>query len=155
MRVYVPMWFQIKWHPTIKDAPINLWKSIWMSSFLEDVLRDIVDNVIQSNGYFAHPENILLAMLWDERRKMRELAVNRIISAKTHNTRELKKFEIPILNFSARDCVELIDWNNCIVTEPSLTKSMTGKNLPSFKREKRNPLLFKDVFDHPCHTQAV
>ena len=65
MRVYVPMRFQIKCHPTIKDALMNLCKSIWVSRFLEDDLRDIVDNVIQSNGYFAQSENILLAMLCD------------------------------------------------------------------------------------------
>ena len=73
MRVYVPMWFQIKCHPTIKDASMNLWESIWMSRFLEDDLRDIVYNVIQSNGYFAHPENILFAMPCDQRASFNQI----------------------------------------------------------------------------------
>lgn len=36
--------------------------------------------VIQHNGYFAHCENILLAMIVDDRKFVRELGYGRIIN---------------------------------------------------------------------------
>ena len=39
MRVYAPMWFFIKCNGKVKDAPINLWRSISLSRYLDDDLR--------------------------------------------------------------------------------------------------------------------
>ena len=50
---------------------------------LSDTLKAVVDPVIERNAYFAHPENILLCMLGDERKFIRELAMRRILKARS------------------------------------------------------------------------
>ena len=37
-------------------------------------------DVLQRNGYFAHPENVLVAMLGDDNEDLRRLAVNKIFA---------------------------------------------------------------------------
>lgn len=51
---------------------------------LPSYLKECIDAVIQRNGYFAHPDNLLLAMLTDERHDVRSLAIRRIQEAKDH-----------------------------------------------------------------------
>ena len=107
---YVPMWFEIKCQPSIKDASKNLWKSISLSAYLKEDLAKCIQKVIQNNAYFAHPEN-LLAMLCDEKQKIRKLAVSRMISARKSTGKSiLRKFEVPLLNSDEKkDYTELID----------------------------------------------
>ena len=67
MSVYAPMWFHIKTKSACTEGSKHLWRMIKYSRYLEKHMRDAVDEVIQRNGYFGHAENILLAMLADER----------------------------------------------------------------------------------------
>ena len=83
----------------------------------------VIDPVIQRNAYFGHPENILLAMLTDERKHIRELGLRRILKARTivklpkrttkkrksTKTTAIREFAIPKLNFEATDYVDLIN----------------------------------------------
>ena len=41
-----------------------------------DDLKEIIDPVIKRNGYFGHPEGILLAMLKDQRSHIKQLALS-------------------------------------------------------------------------------
>ena len=40
-------------------------------------------DVLQRNGYFAHPENVLVAMLEDDNEDLRRLAVNKIFAIRS------------------------------------------------------------------------
>ncbi|GBP79762.1 hypothetical protein EVAR_56670_1 [Eumeta japonica] len=73
IKVYAPSWFEIKNKPSCKDRSRHLFKIIFSSRFLPEDLKCIVDTVIQRNGYFADSENLLLAMITDERKHIREL----------------------------------------------------------------------------------
>ena len=77
-----PVWFSIKMHPSCKDGARHLFKIIQQSRYLSKELRDIVDPVLQRNGYFSHPENLMLAMITDERQHIRELGLRRILKAR-------------------------------------------------------------------------
>lgn len=46
-------------------------------------LKKVIDPVIQRNGYFAVPENLLLSMLCDERKRVRGLGLRRVLKART------------------------------------------------------------------------
>lgn len=154
-RVYAPMWFHIKTKSRIKDASLNLWRTINFSRYLKDDLRKIVDTTIQRNGFFAHPESLLVAMLADDRRHIRELSVRRILSirAKKAAQKKIRKFEIPKINFSANDYIDLINWQDCVLTEPSLTQHITDEELHGILTEDSIELPL--LFELPCHTQAV
>lgn len=155
IKVYAPMWFYIKTKPTIKDAPLNLWRTISLSRYLNDDLRKIVDNTIQRNGFFAHPESVLVAMLADNRKHFRELAIRRILSirAKKSTQTKIRKFVLPKINFLADDYTDLIIWQSSALSEPTLTQHLTDENLKSVITDG-SPLL-PLLFELPCHTQAV
>ncbi|CAK1579256.1 unnamed protein product [Parnassius mnemosyne] len=90
VKVYAPTWFSIKTHPSCKDGARHLYKLISASRYLTAELKAVIDPVIIRNGYFAHPENLLLAMLIDSQQHIRELAARRILKA-----RELPLLRLP------------------------------------------------------------
>lgn len=51
--------------------------------YLPEDIKVVLDLVIQRNAYFAHPENLLLSMMTDNNKHIRELACRRIIKAST------------------------------------------------------------------------
>lgn len=149
VQVYSRMWFAIKTKPRLEYGAKHLWKTISISRGLPNNIKIIIDKVIQDNAYFAHPENVLVAMLVDTRQHIRELAVRRILKARQLGIGK-RIFKIPKINFDAQDYVDLIDWSNCTVSEPPLTKDMSEEQLLDIIKSEESPF---DFF--PCHTQAV
>lgn len=153
LNVYAPMWFKIKSHPSCKDGARHLWQTIKLSRYLSDDLKKVIDPVISRNAYFAHPENLILAMLTDERQHVRELGLRRILKAREIKTKAIRHFKLPSLNFDAEDYINLIDWQNTEVTEPPITSNISTEDLKEFIRSPDTPML--DFPKFPCHTQAV
>ena len=155
LKVYAPMWFTIKSKPSCKDGSKHLWMQMNRSRYLPDDIKTVVDPVIQRNGYFGHPENILLTMLTDERSAIRELGLRRIMRARASKTRlrGVRCFEVPTLNFDAAEYIDMINWQNCVITEPPATKSLSDEELESLVRTPETPVVQFPRF--PCHTQAV
>ena len=87
-------------------------------------LKMVIDPVIQRNAYFANPENILLAMISDEQKHIRELAMRRILRARSESY-GIRHFKIPPLRFDATEYFNLIDWQSCDVTEPPLLSEIS------------------------------
>jgi len=100
MKVHAPMWFIIKNNSSIKYGARHLWSSIHKSRYLSDELELIVDPVIQRNAFFSHPENILLSIITDDRKAVRELKMGRILHARPVKYR-IRECCVPILNFNA------------------------------------------------------
>ena len=81
IKVYFPGWFQIKFNNKITDGPKNYFNILTqVMEFPNKIIQDIAVAVLQRNAYFAHHENILLAMLADNDHNVRLLAVNKILS---------------------------------------------------------------------------
>ena len=83
VRVYIPMWFCIKTKPSCKDGARHLWKTIYLSRYLSPELKRVIDPVLQRNSFFAHPENLILSMITDERIHIRQLGLRRILKARS------------------------------------------------------------------------
>lgn len=66
LKSYMPMWFKIKCDNRISNGPIHVYWAIETSRYLSDELKAVVFPVIERNSFYAHPENILIAMLFDE-----------------------------------------------------------------------------------------
>ncbi|GBL82608.1 hypothetical protein AVEN_263691-1 [Araneus ventricosus] len=95
-------------------------------------------------------------MLHDSRKHIRELAVRRILGTrdeKTKNSGGLRFLKLPKLNFEAADYIDLIDWSNCVVTEPPLTMHIKDKDLKEMCKEEQFPALTLEEFT--CHMQSV
>ena len=113
MKVYVSVWFSIKCHCSATEGPKHFHQLIHRSKFLPSKYRAVVDKVLQHNCYFAHAENILLAMLHDDSPAIRELGARRILKARNEETLAIRKFTLPKLNFEAPNYVAMIDWQKC------------------------------------------
>ena len=90
IKVYFPGWFQIKFNNKTTDGPKNYFNILTqVMGFPNNIIQNIVVAVLQRNAYFAHHENVLLAMLADNDHNVRLLAVNKIrsisVSAKNLN----------------------------------------------------------------------
>ena len=67
IQVNGPTWFDIKTMPSCKDGARHLHMMMVRTRYLSSSLRKVVDPVIQRNGFFGHPENLLLSMIIDDR----------------------------------------------------------------------------------------
>ena len=156
--VYFPSWFEIKCKNKITDGSRNLFIIVKrIKSVPDEKVAEIALSVIQNNAFFAHPENILLSMLGDEEKRIRKLAVDRILCLrflksqnqdKVQEEDTVRKFLIPQIDTSAKSYHKLSDINSEHVKEPPLTQDLSNEML---KEIVTSPL----SFHHPCHSQAV
>lgn len=151
VKVYSPVWFSIKNKQFCYDGAKNLWKTIFLSRNLEKETRTIIDPVIQRNGYFGHCETILLAMMVDERKNVREQALKKILDSRQKRSSKIRKFRLPNFKFDAADYTDLIEWVD--VTEPPITRNISDDELSFLVLNLPNEL--KKIMRFPCHTQAV
>lgn len=94
LRVYAPTWFNVKLNNKCVNGSYNLWFLIKASSYLSQEHKEVVNKSIQTNAFFGHHENILLGMIRDKNKKIRELACERILKARSQNVRtESSKFQ--------------------------------------------------------------
>ena len=143
----------IKTKPSCKDAAKHLWSTIHLSRYLPAELKEVVDPVIQRNGFFGHPENLLLTMITDERKHIRELGLRRILKARSNPVVGIRKFTIPDLNFNSSDYIELIDWHTTAITEPPLIVDVSDAVVADLVKSGDSPIV--DFPRFPSHTQAV
>ena len=155
MKVYAPMWFTIKLNPYCTDGPRNLWKTINVSRYLKDELKTVVDPIIQRNGYFGHPETIILSMITDDRQPIREFGLRRILRARKEKKEGIRYYKIPPLNFKANSYIDLIDWQKCTLTEPPLTTDLTEGDLKNLISSGESVVQHLENLKFPCHTQSV
>ena len=118
----------------------------------------IVKKVLEDNSYFAHPENILLSMVFDENRNVRKKGAEKIIESRNllaaQNYDELRHFRVPgkFLNLNARNYYEVLDLSKMKPEDcdPPLLKH--------FSIEKLRSCIDGDqlkIDEFPCHSQAV
>ena len=152
MTVYAPMWFSIKQNSSYVNGPRHVFKSIELTQSLGEEVTKVVHPVIKRNGYFAHPENILISMIDDDNRDIREVGWRRIKDARqTKKGKSVRPFKVPPLNFDAEKYTELIDWQTTKITEPPLTMQMTDEDINNHI-DQRTKISFGEF---PCHTQSV
>ena len=70
--VYVPVVMAIKHRPDVVDAPVHICDSLHRQrEHFDSEALDVVIKNIKRNSYMAHPENVLLAMLGDQKADVR------------------------------------------------------------------------------------
>ena len=152
LKVYALLWFLIKGNSSCKSGALHVWQTIHNSRYFSVDLRAVVDPVIQCNGYFRHPENILLCMLSDERKHIRELAMRHILRARSEQY-GLRLFMILKLNFEAKEKIDLINWQQTPISEPPIFVNNSADDIEMFVASGDTPLM--DFPKYSCHTQAV
>jgi hypothetical protein len=153
MRVYIPMYFNIKYKSSSNYGSVHFSKFIMYSQYLPPNLSSIVHKAIENNAYFAHPENIILAMLYDQRPHIRRLACERILKARENaeDIEGVRPFIHPQINFDCNDYVDMIDWNVATITEPPFTRNKSYNGISEYMT---SDAIFEDL-QIPCHIQAT
>lgn len=149
------MYFNVKFYNSVVYGSKLLFNFIRSSQFLPKNLQEIVNKAIQNNSFFAHTENILLAMLFDERKSVRENAINKIIyyREKLQDTSKLRSYKKNIINFDCTDYMNLVDLDNDdILFEPPLTFDIPHEHLLEYLNSEEIPLADPEI---PSHIQGT
>ena len=80
-------------------------------------VRDVVNRVLQRNGYFALPKNILISMLMDEQEHVQELAWRRILKCRSNFSMKRRKYVVPKVLFDAEHYYEMFNWQATTISE--------------------------------------
>ena len=125
--------------------------------FPNKIIQDIAVAVLQRNAYFAHHENILLAMLADNDHNVCLLAVNQILSIRVSKKNwdnigrdeevDVRKFIIPKINTNAKT-YSLSNLSLKDMHKPPALKHLLNEEIEAFQQHKLN-------LEHLCHHQAV
>ena len=73
-----PMWFYIKIHPLIIDGPLNTFRCLQLLKNLNAEEKRVAKKAVQRNAFFAHSDQLLLAMCADNDETIRQKAVTLI-----------------------------------------------------------------------------
>ena len=152
---YAPMWFMFKTYPLLTDAPKHWFRILQIAASSEPEVKEIVLKNITRNGYYFHPESILLSYICSRDRDERSYAVEKIkliraksrdpsIGDKTPRTRQNPKK----LNISASKLHEVIG-DSEFNFEPLHTCDTKTDDLEKFIE---SPLVIKP---YPSNTQSV
>jgi hypothetical protein len=113
--------------------PKNFFFGLSLIQKLPKADRDIVEDVFSRNAYMAHPENVLLTMLCDSNKSLRDRAVKTILQIRENPT----KFKD---DFKYEETSGMSDESDC----PSESESET-----EFLSEEEDPDDAKDDFPYP------
>ena len=72
------MWFYIKIHPLIIDGPLNTFRCLQLLKNLNAEEKKVAKKAVQRNAFFAHSDQLLLAMCADNDETIRQKAVTLI-----------------------------------------------------------------------------
>ena len=121
--------------------------------------REILEPIISWNGFYAHPENILLSLLASTSRQDRILGITTILEIRRKQNVDQKRkrrvtknsgirlFRVPYINFKSESISQLTDLT-LAETEPPLTLGMSEGELKSITD------IPMDLGGYPCHTTS-
>lgn len=158
VEVYAPVMFDIKYKSSVVYRPVHLAKMIKLSRTLPRNYLNIVQSSIQRNGYYAHPEHIIMAMANDNDENIRRMAWIKVIAARSEENRNkpLRKFQVPEINFECENYTSMTDVPAAV--DPPILRDVEVNQLnldflaskPILKHE-----IGKNLKNMPVHTQAV
>ncbi|GBL94841.1 hypothetical protein AVEN_197523-1 [Araneus ventricosus] len=151
----MPVWFAVKKSKYFTDGPKHVFQTIQTSRYLSDELLQVIDPVIQRNAFFARTDNVLLAMLVDEKEHIRDLDYRMILKARqiAPKKKTVRNFVPPKINFQASDYIDIINWNSCVVYPPPILQDLSEDDIKSLINSDTTPI--REIQKFPCHTQAV
>lgn len=159
MKVYIPAWCWIKKQPSWVYGARHLFRIISFSRALQSSTFLVVMGKVKNNCYYAHTENLLLSMIVDDDKEIRQKAYDRIINARKQMINrglvgELREFEKPsnrIIDVGADHYSLMIDWDNYVIHEPPYTMRLSLEELYTY-RDSDIKLFVPEI---PCHSQRT
>lgn len=118
MKVYAPFWFAVKLNPLAIHGSRYIFKFIkWTREMSKDV-QDVARETLKQNGFFCHPENILLAMITDEDAAVREEGYKKIFEARNKPVGQIRSLRVPHIRYECDSYIDMIQWESLEITSP-------------------------------------
>lgn len=160
MWVYAPSHFAIKYQSSCLFGPIHLMNIIKTVRFLDAPYKKTVFDTIARNAFFAHPENVIIAVLNDENYDIRYRGWKKVLEIRnfSNDNKSPREFKVPPLNFDAHHYTEMVEWETSIkYLPPILCNFEFNSDDAKIYAEKRlwNHDFAFDLKKVPCHTQPV
>lgn len=157
MKVYVPMYFNVKYYNSVVYGSALLSKFLRWTQYLPQNLRSVINSVVNFNSYYAHSENILLTMLFDDRKAIRDRAIRKILYFRDnlYEPNNLREYKKPVINHDCADYTDLIDLNDdSILSEPPFTRNIPYEHLLEYLKieDDELPLIDPQI---PSHIQGT
>lgn len=154
MKVYAPFWFLVRTKPLAIHGSRHIFKFIQWTRELSQTVQNVARASLKQNGFFCHPENILLAMITDEDPAIREDGFNKILRARESPVGEIRTFHVPNIRYKCEKYTDMIQWESINITSPPclhfhsdqyLTEFKTSDDIISIPGKKFLPLMFKQI----------
>ena len=152
IRFSAPMWFYIKCNPLAVQGPKNLFKAIQLVRELEVDEKRIAKKVLQRNGWFCHPDQVVLAMFADEDEDVRCRGVDLVKTFREKQTGQAEKKarvdrgvagEVEDIGLAADDTGEDLVDNDGDYEENDSVDSVRQVVIPQINWECLMPVLFE------------
>ena len=140
---------------------MHLWNMIRrMQQPSETLRKEVLESLVKRGAYYAHQENVLIAMINDDNMTIRKLGFRRILKARreyeetSRNSFIIRQFDVPEINIKAERYSGLLHWEHGHQrAEPPITMAISKEELCACSRDEKK--LDEKLFDFLCHTQAV
>ena len=124
IKVYFPNFFEVKPKNSVTDGPRIFFAFLGESHFPDKQVRDIALKFLRRNAFFAHPEHEIIAILGNENKSVRDIAVDEIMSLRETLTagltvtfketsceevKAVRKFKVPSINENTTSYHQLVD----------------------------------------------
>ena len=119
---YGPLWFRMKCHPRCTDGSRHFLEQIILQRMFPMDVKNMVLPIIQKNSYWAHEENVLLAMLADDDFASRQGAIDRIENIRqvaVSTQQQVREFLPPKVDESVETLTDLLS-PECTFEPPPL-----------------------------------
>lgn len=105
-------------------------------------MQKIVQGSVQINGFFAHPQNIILSMITYEKEEVRREGFDLIFEARANDAKQIRKFNVPNIIFDCESLKNMINWSEVgHITEPPCIQLYSNQYL----RELNNSIEIIDI----------
>lgn len=154
MKVYIPMYFNVKYYNSIAYGSVLFFKFIQWTNYLPPHLLSVVHSVMEDNSFFASSENVLLGMVCSNEKPIREIAFDKIRYIRNHLDRTtLRDYKKPKINFDSTHFSNIIDLNDDdILHEPPYTRDIPLQHLMEDYYDCDEVMINVEI---PCHIQST
>ena len=141
MQLYAPGWFQIKSLQSVIDGARNFWYILSCSKKLKVEHQEIEVRRLNKSAFFAHLDNLLIAMFADERQSVRLRALSFI--SDVSGPHKERNFVLLQVNPNAKDYTKMISVKYELATSPLPKERVNLMEIQLY------PLRFDDI---PCRS---
>lgn len=132
VKVYAPFWFLVRTKPFAIHGSRHMFQFIQWTRELSQTVQNVARASLKQNGFFCHPENILLAMITDKNLSIRKEGFEKILRAREAPIGEIRTFYVPNIRYECENYTDMVQWENIDITSPPCLQFHSDEYLTDF-----------------------